>query len=225
MTRLTTLVAAALLGATALPAQQTTYTDRASFMAALQPGTTTITFDNIVQAPFNNAQLPGQIGNATFSAPTPWLPNPTWTVFGYANPYYSLSSYPNLMVASSGGPFGINVDFGGSVTAFGIDYATPWGGGGADNFMFVLYNGSTPFYSVFRLASAVAPNSDFVGITSTQPFTSVAITSSGIGLFDNLTYGQLTPPPVTSTPEPASFALLAPGLAALAAARRRRARA
>jgi hypothetical protein len=57
---------------------------------------------------------------------------------------------------------------------------------------------------------------DFLGVTDTTPFNSVLVTSSGFGLnLNNVSYGQMAP-------EPATWLLLAGGLAAAALLRRRR---
>ena len=187
-------------------AQLNTYTDLASWQAAVNPGSiTSVNFEGIVGTPsdpnyglgLNNftyySSPPGlTIGDANFqyTSPTPGL------LFLLGDDYY-YSGQPAELSAQDfgadpppGDPDGITVTFAHPITAFDMTFESFFG----TPFTFTAGGGS---YT--QTAPTTGAGLGFVGITSDTPFTSFTVTTPAefAMSFASLSYGSV--PDVFST--------------------------
>lgn len=190
---------AALFAATSAQAALILYTDRAAFDAA-----TTGTVVEPYTAPLNSFT---EISNTTYNgigySSDTYLVDP-----GYSPTLYQWNSGAVLLIDSPA-----TLTFGAS-TAFAADFGTILG---QANNVTVTLNGIATVIS-----TSLRPELSFYGWTSTDPITSVQIsTSADYLILDNVTRARRAPP--VDVPEPDSIALLGLGLLGLALSRKRRA--
>lgn len=212
---------AVVVAALALPAApalaQTTYTARASFLAALA-STETVDVEGLVD-PSGFAVLGGTgldltLGSLTFGTTS------SFSSFFAIGPDYAGGAFllgsgavlsPQVLLDAND----LVVTFASGVRAFGFDFGF---GDGARTLTVALAGGAT--YSVTY--GGTLPTPGFFGFIADAPLASVTITADNdVAIYDNFTIG--TPLPTNVVPEPATVALLGGGLAVvgLAAARRR----
>lgn len=199
MFTLSRFAAAAALTAAALPAfaATTSYTTSAAFLAAVQPGAYTETFS---------------VANPAFPAPTS-VP--------YTNGSFSFTVAAATGVYTSGSLIGTNgpqdtltITFGAGITAVGGNFFITDIG---DNFVaapvtLTLNDGTTTTYTPTSTAT-------YRGFTSDVAITSLTFAAPALNYasMDNLTVGRVVPVPEAST-----WAMMALGLAGMAAFARKR---
>jgi hypothetical protein len=215
---LTTLILAGLgPAARAAQAQIVTYDSRAIFLSAVNTPTT-VTFSG--QRPWDydvqywNGGSANVGGGLTMSSPDGNLlmqGNPTG-LWGIDRGTGSLE----MLVAGNRQGGELTFSFGGWERAFALDFGSYTGQ--SDVFTYVLSNGQT---GTFR--NARTQQLSFFGFTSETPFTSVTLRVADVATaYDNVTYGSSFTAPVTATPEPSTWVMLATGLVGLGVFARRR---
>ena len=213
-----TLAALALLGLAALPqtaqATITTYTDRASFLAALQPGFFNDDFAGVtfggIQGP--SATRSGNGFSVTYTAPPGGLfsaPGAMSTGTGPHNLVATVSSSPTAVFAF-GADFYLT-DVAGTFQAFPGNSVTAFASNGVD-----------PDSPLSQLTNALT---NFFGWISTTPLVSVTANAGGtsptrFNTMDNVVVGVAASS--SSAPEPGTLALLALGIVGGVVARRRK---
>jgi hypothetical protein len=214
---LTALALAALApAARTADAQIVTYDSRSIFLAAVNTPTT-VTFSG--QRPWDydvqywNGGSAAVGGGLTMSSPDGNLlmqGNPT----GLWGIDRGTGSLEMLVTGNRTGE--LTFSFGAWERAFALDFGSYTGQ--SDVFTYVLSNGQT---GTFR--NARSPQLSFFGFTSETPFTSVTLRVADVATaYDNVTYGSSLTAPVTATPEPSTWVMLATGLVGLGVFARRR---
>jgi hypothetical protein len=203
--------AAALMAGVSAQAAVVTYTDRASFSAAVSSSTTD-TYEDIAPTNgmyFYNAQYNGAGYN--IQDPGSFLHIADSQFYGTGN--WGLG---DIMVFSRGGTATFTFDA--PITALGIDLFTTEPGGG--NVAFTSSVMST-IIDVPDTTFATA----FLGFTSTTGFTSFtlnAVNPNAYVRFSDLTFGTAGAGGPTGVPAPGTLLLLGSGVLAMAGARRRK---
>jgi hypothetical protein len=179
----------------------TTYTTLAAFNAAA-PSAAAYGFDGV--APDHGAVFASTFtggGGATFA---PAGTGSQFIIGHFNTPFGPLQS---VISEQSGTPHGASISFAPTVDAFAFNFGSSLDAGQAITVL--LSTGDS-----FSLTIPANNSSQFFGVVTTGPFTSLTITGAGFEL-DILNYYTET------VPEPASLMLLASGVAGLAVSRRR----
>jgi hypothetical protein len=196
-------------------AQIVTYDSRSVFLAAVN-SPTTVTFSG--QRPWDvDVQYwdggSTKVGGLTMSSPDGNLlmqGNPT----GLWGIDRGTGSLEMLVTGNRTGE--LTFSFGALERAFALDFGSYTGQ--SDVFTYVLSNGQS---GTFR--NARTNELSFFGFTSDVPFTSVTLRVADVATaYDNITYGSSLVAPVTATPEPSTWMMLATGLVGLGVFARRR---
>jgi hypothetical protein len=208
------VLAVAFLSATSSHAAIVTYTDFASWSAAVS-GVTTVAFPD----PPNPYYY--FYGTGTASVTYSGVIFSTSAAISDGS-FYNLGSgwtHGEVVLSSQGQITGlpnILTSLPGDVTGFALNYGTFDG----SNVTFTLSNGDSVVLASTGTGSYAVP--DFLGVTDDTPFHSVLATSPDRVLdLNNVSYGSTG---VTGVPEPAAWLLLTTGLAGLLGYGRRRAR-
>jgi hypothetical protein len=199
----------ALCLATGSVHSQTVYSDRSAFLAATS-ATTTIDFNGIAST--NGFVVYGPSGSLTLNGVTFSTPGDVSLYVvdaGYnGGSGYNLGSSSGGGVASASGgtpPHILNISLPGFFTAAGFDTST------FDSYTVnvSLSNGETTSYT-----TPGGANGRFFGLTSATGFNSLSLSVDNGGdvlNIDDFTFGPNVP---SAVPEPGSFALFLPGIAA-----------
>ncbi|WP_395094600.1 PEP-CTERM sorting domain-containing protein [Armatimonas sp.] len=212
-----TLAALTLLGLAALPqaaqATITTFTNRASFLAALQPGFFNDDFAGVTNGGIQGASATrsGNGFSVTYTAPPSGL-------FSIAGAMSTNDATNNLVATVSSSPA--------QVFAFGADFFLTDSGG---NFQPFVGNSVSAFASNgvdadSPLAAGVNSVTNFFGWISTTPLVSVTANAGGLtpnrwNTMDNVVVGVAAS---SAAPEPGTLALLTLGIAGGIAIKRRK---
>lgn len=210
-----TLATLALLGLATLPhtaqAQTTTFTNQATFLAALTSSATQ-SFDSIGTGDLGATSLPFTAGAFSFTATETGSGSNLWGINSGGDRWLGTQTSTNTLTITITG---------GSPTALGGNFFTT---NNADAFasgpvLLTLNDGTTINYTS-------AGSSDFGGFTTTSPITSVTFAGPGgsnaaarFATMNNLILGIASS---SSAPEPGTLALLALGMVGGLVARRRK---
>jgi hypothetical protein len=201
------LVALAAVPAVTAQAQITTYDSRSVFLSAISsPTTVTFSGERLDVEYWNGGST--NVGGITLSSPSGNMllsgdPSGIWGIDRGTGGLEALVSANHVAE--------LTIGFNSLQRAFAFDFGSYTGQ--SDAFAYVLSNGQSGVFhnaNPWQLA--------FFGLTSASPFTSVTLrVADAVTAYDNITYsGSLTSGPVTATPEPATWFMLATGLVGVA---------
>jgi hypothetical protein len=207
-----------LVGST--PANAAFFTTEASFLAAVNPGSYTETFDT----PIPGFIGPDQDGNY-FGPPTAVFTGPGGA-FGYtiSTPPITLGNENGLFQSNAGGfnnsRFLSNQVAGSNLTVtFSANNVTAFGGYFYETLIDTSYSNRFTQLSIdggapITLQPAGSPNGSYFGVTSATPITSFTLSGPGgdhdFVTIDNLTVGVADPAQLNAVPLPPTVALASP---------------